>query len=116
MTQSRFQEVKQAAAAAMQELATYEKQQVNLEERRKHATSKAKKLKKSVQEVLTDPFLMSPQSDICFCYLRTKNPRMKRLGQSLPARKRWRKRGLSKRNTKRHSSVKKECSKASKRV
>ena len=51
MIQSRFQEVKQAAAAAMQELATYEKQQVNLEERRKHATSKAKKLKKSVQEV-----------------------------------------------------------------
>ena len=51
MIQSRFPEVKQAAAAAMQELATYEKQQVNLEERRKHVTSKAKKLKKSVQEV-----------------------------------------------------------------
>ena len=32
-------------------MAVYEKQEVGLEEKRKHANSKAKKLKKSVQDV-----------------------------------------------------------------
>jgi hypothetical protein len=35
----------------MKEMATYEKQEVGLEEKRKHANSKAKKLKKSLQDV-----------------------------------------------------------------
>ena len=46
-----MQEVKAAAAEALKEMATYEKQEVGLEEKRKHANSKAKKLKKSLQDV-----------------------------------------------------------------
>jgi structural maintenance of chromosome 4 len=42
------------AAAAMKDLAANEKQQVSLEERRKHANSKGKKLKKSLQDVSLD--------------------------------------------------------------
>ena len=40
-----------AAAEAVKDLAVHEKQEVGLEERRKHASSKAKKLKKSLQDV-----------------------------------------------------------------
>jgi len=47
----RVQEVKAAAAEALKEMAAYEKQEVGLEEKRKHANSKAKKLKKSLQDV-----------------------------------------------------------------
>ena len=46
-----IQEVKAAAAEALKEMAAYEKQEVGLEEKRKHANSKAKKLKKSLQDV-----------------------------------------------------------------
>ena len=46
-----YEEVKSAAIEANKELAVHEKQQVNLEERKKHANSKGKKLKKSMQEV-----------------------------------------------------------------
>ncbi|TDL18278.1 hypothetical protein BD410DRAFT_880869 [Rickenella mellea] len=47
-----YKEVKAAAAEAFKDLAVHEKQQVNLEERKKHANGKGKKLKKkSVQEV-----------------------------------------------------------------
>ena len=46
-----MQEVKAAAAEALKEMAAYEKQEVGLEEKRKHANSKAKKLKKSLQDV-----------------------------------------------------------------
>jgi hypothetical protein len=45
------QEVKAAAAEALKEMAAYEKQEVGLEEKRKHANSKAKKLKKSLHDV-----------------------------------------------------------------
>ena len=45
------QEVKAAAAEAVKDLAAHEKQQAGLEERSKHAKSKAKKLKKSLQDV-----------------------------------------------------------------
>ncbi|KAA1467870.1 hypothetical protein DENSPDRAFT_926927 [Dentipellis sp. KUC8613] len=45
-----YEEVKAAAAIAMKDLANHEKQEVGLEERRKHANSKVKKLKKSLQE------------------------------------------------------------------
>ncbi|OBZ79683.1 Structural maintenance of chromosomes protein 4 [Grifola frondosa] len=45
-----YEEVKAAAAEAVKDLAIKEKQQVGLEERRKHANSKAKKLKKSLQD------------------------------------------------------------------
>ncbi|TDL26418.1 hypothetical protein BD410DRAFT_783474 [Rickenella mellea] len=45
-----YEEVKAAAAEAVKDLAVHEKQQVNLEERKKHANGKGKKLKKSVQE------------------------------------------------------------------
>ncbi|EGO05390.1 hypothetical protein SERLA73DRAFT_101211 [Serpula lacrymans var. lacrymans S7.3] len=43
-----YEEVKAAAAVALKDLAAHEKQEVGLEERRKHATSKMKKLKKSL--------------------------------------------------------------------
>ena len=46
-----YEEVKAAAIEASKDLAVHEKQQVNLEERKKHANTKAKKLKKSLQEV-----------------------------------------------------------------
>jgi len=45
------QEVKAAAAEALKEMAAYEKQEVGLEEKPKHANSEAKKLKKSLQDV-----------------------------------------------------------------
>jgi hypothetical protein len=45
------QEVKAAATEAVNDLAAHEKQRVGLEEQSKHAESKAKKLKKSVQDV-----------------------------------------------------------------
>ncbi|KAH9837376.1 RecF/RecN/SMC [Rhodofomes roseus] len=45
-----YEEVKAAAAEASKDLASHEKRQVGLDERRKHASSKAKKLKKSLQE------------------------------------------------------------------
>ena len=45
-----IQEVKATAAVAVKELGTREKEQVNLVERKKHATTKVKKLKKSIQE------------------------------------------------------------------
>ncbi|KAG6864805.1 hypothetical protein C0991_007028 [Blastosporella zonata] len=45
-----YAEVEQAAAAAVKELADCEKEEVGLSERRKYAASKAKKLKKSLQD------------------------------------------------------------------
>ncbi|KAJ6593824.1 RecF/RecN/SMC [Mycena capillaripes] len=45
-----YQEVQDAAAAAVQELAHHEKQEVEFKERRKHISTKAKKLKKSLTE------------------------------------------------------------------
>ncbi|KAH9070762.1 RecF/RecN/SMC N terminal domain-containing protein [Lactarius deliciosus] len=45
-----YEEVKAAAAEALKEMAAYEKQEVGLEEKRKHTNSKAKKLKKSLQD------------------------------------------------------------------
>ncbi|KAJ7901750.1 RecF/RecN/SMC [Mycena olivaceomarginata] len=45
-----YKEVQDAAAAAVQELAHHEKQEVELKERRKHISAKAKKLKKSWTE------------------------------------------------------------------
>ncbi|KIJ61386.1 hypothetical protein HYDPIDRAFT_70000, partial [Hydnomerulius pinastri MD-312] len=45
-----YEEVKTAAEEAIKDQAAHEKQAVGLEERRKHASSKAKKLKKTVQD------------------------------------------------------------------
>ncbi|PCH34299.1 RecF/RecN/SMC protein [Wolfiporia cocos MD-104 SS10] len=45
-----YEEVKTAAAEAVKDLSAQEKKQVGLDERRKHANSKAKKLKKSLQD------------------------------------------------------------------
>ncbi|KAK7695127.1 hypothetical protein QCA50_002317 [Cerrena zonata] len=45
-----YEEVKVAATEAMKDLTAHEKKQVSLEERRKHANTKTKKLKKSLQE------------------------------------------------------------------
>ncbi|GLB43651.1 putative SMC proteins Flexible Hinge domain containing protein [Lyophyllum shimeji] len=45
-----YAEVKAAATEALKELATHEKEEVELQERRKHAAAKAKKLKKSLQD------------------------------------------------------------------
>lgn len=43
--------MQKAAAVALKELTANEKKQVGLEERRKHAKSKAKKLEKSLKDV-----------------------------------------------------------------
>ena len=51
ITHSILQEVQAAAKEAVKDLAANEKQEVGLQERRKHAGSKAKKLKKSLQDV-----------------------------------------------------------------
>ncbi|KAI0275213.1 RecF/RecN/SMC N terminal domain-containing protein [Gloeopeniophorella convolvens] len=45
-----YEEVKTAVAEALKEMAVYEKQEVGLEEKRKHANGKAKKLRKSLQD------------------------------------------------------------------
>ncbi|KAI0713123.1 RecF/RecN/SMC protein [Cerioporus squamosus] len=45
-----YEQVQQAAAAAVQDLAAREKEQISLEEKRKHANTKAKKLKKSIAD------------------------------------------------------------------
>ncbi|RPD64655.1 RecF/RecN/SMC protein [Lentinus tigrinus ALCF2SS1-7] len=45
-----YEQVQQAAAAAMQDLAARDKEQISLEEKRKHANTKAKKLKKSISD------------------------------------------------------------------
>ncbi|KDQ62973.1 hypothetical protein JAAARDRAFT_362087 [Jaapia argillacea MUCL 33604] len=45
-----YEEVKAAAAEAIKDLATYEKQAIGLEEKRKHANTKAKKLKKALHD------------------------------------------------------------------
>ncbi|CDO73402.1 hypothetical protein BN946_scf185013.g36 [Trametes cinnabarina] len=45
-----FEEVKKAAAAAVKDLATREKTQISLEEKRKHANTKVKKLKKAISD------------------------------------------------------------------
>lgn len=47
----RFQEVQTAANKAVKELAEHEKREIGLQEKMKHASTRAKKLKKSVQEV-----------------------------------------------------------------
>jgi structural maintenance of chromosome 4 len=54
-----IQEVQAAAAEALKEMLAYEKQEVGLEEKRKHANGKAKKLKKLLQDVCfsSAPFL-----------------------------------------------------------
>ena len=45
------QEVQAAAALAVKDLAANERQEIALQERRKHADGKAKKYKKSLKEV-----------------------------------------------------------------
>ncbi|KAF9469527.1 RecF/RecN/SMC N terminal domain-containing protein [Collybia nuda] len=45
-----YDEIHSAAVAAVKDLTTNEKEEVELQERRKHSASKAKKLKKSIQE------------------------------------------------------------------
>lgn len=45
------QEVQKAAAEAVKDLAAREKTQISLEEKRKHANTKAKKLKKAIHDV-----------------------------------------------------------------
>jgi len=47
--------VQAAAAEVIKELALQERREIGLQEKRKHAVSRAKKLKKSVQEVLVFP-------------------------------------------------------------
>ena len=46
-----WQEVQAAAALAVKDLAANERQEIALQERRKHADGKAKKYKKSLKEV-----------------------------------------------------------------
>ena len=48
---NRLQEVQTAANKAVKELAEHEKRVIGLQEKMKHASTRAKKLKKSVQEV-----------------------------------------------------------------
>jgi esterase/lipase len=48
-----LQDIKDAADEASKDLAKHEKQQIGLEERKKHASGKTKKLKKTIQDVRT---------------------------------------------------------------
>ena len=57
-----MQEIKDAANEAIKDLAKHEKQQIGLEERKKHASGKTKKLKKSIQDVRTYPYMSSLKS------------------------------------------------------
>jgi hypothetical protein len=54
--------VQAAAAEVIKELALQERREIGLQEKRKHAVGRAKKLKKSVQEVLA-----LPSSIFCSC-------------------------------------------------
>jgi structural maintenance of chromosome 4 len=45
------QEVQAAQAEAVKDLASHERKEINLQERKKHAVTKAKKLKKTIQDV-----------------------------------------------------------------
>jgi hypothetical protein len=54
--------VKTAAEEAAKDQTAHEKQAVGLEERRKHANTKAKKLKKTLQEVRSFIFLSFSQT------------------------------------------------------
>ena len=91
-----IQEVKAAAAEAVKDLAAHEKQQVGLEERSKHVKSKAKKLKKSVEEVNRH------LSNSIIIWLRvasrTRKPKLQLFVQSKRAQAKSRKRKLSWRN------------------
>ena len=61
------QEVRTAAEAALKELAGKEKEEVGLQERKKHATTKAKKLKKSLTDVSNSYSFMSIKYvNLCF--------------------------------------------------
>ena len=56
-----------AAEAAVKELAGKEKEEVGLQERKKHATTKAKKLKKSLTDVSNSYSLISViDFNLCF--------------------------------------------------
>ena len=46
-----FQEVQAAAALAVKDLAANERQEIAMQERKKHADGKAKKYRKSLKEV-----------------------------------------------------------------
>ncbi|KAF8633608.1 hypothetical protein AX15_001396 [Amanita polypyramis BW_CC] len=48
-----YKEVQAAAAEAVKDLASHERKEINLEERKKHASAKAKKLKKTLQDDIT---------------------------------------------------------------
>ena len=45
------QDIQRAAEAALKDLTAHEKKQVSMEERKKHAKTKAKKLEKSLKDV-----------------------------------------------------------------
>jgi structural maintenance of chromosome 4 len=46
-----LQEVQAAAAAALKDLAQFERQEIGLQEKRKHTSGRIKKLKKSIVDV-----------------------------------------------------------------
>lgn len=65
-----LQEVKRHAGEVMKTLQAREKEEVGLQERKKHATSKVKKLMKSLQDVRAPhPLLPSFQCLICLLFV-----------------------------------------------
>jgi hypothetical protein len=94
--------VKALAAEAAKDLAVHEKEAVGLEERRKHANGKAKKLKKSLNDVriFLSQYLQFLVSDHVALF-RTSTPKQKPLGPSMKIRIRWRGRREKWRSTKR---------------
>jgi len=51
-----LQEVQAAAAAALKDLAQFERQEIGLQEKRKHTGGRVKKLKKSIVDVRKKSF------------------------------------------------------------
>lgn len=94
-----IQEVQTAAEAALKDLVAKEKEEVGLQERKKHATTKAKKLKKSITDVRYFHSVM-PVTAVNICFCRTQMLRRRLSATSKTILIRWRRRKLRLMNTK----------------
>jgi len=72
-----MQEVQAAAATAAKDLAQFERQEIGLQEKRKHTNGRIKKLKKTIADVRLYHFH-------CFFDVLTNNIRMQQLRKTLP--------------------------------
>jgi hypothetical protein len=91
--------VQTAAEAALKDLVAKEKEEVGLQERKKHATTKAKKLKKSLTDVSR---FRRPVSviDIDPCSHRTRMPRTRLSATLRTVQIKWRRRKQRSKSTK----------------